>query len=234
MAEWDERNALVEMTAKVQSLEKQTETLESSADEMKKENESMKKKMAEMEEEKKKEGNDSDNDKDNDKDKKMEAAIKTAMEEEDPKKRMDAVKKAMEDHEKEKMAEDDDKDKMAETETKMKEQQATIDTLTKELTGPKITYLANVYKGTDIGETAFKELSASWGKMSMSDLDNEIARIQPLVNSDFAASVNTETKVPVSPGTGAIEYSGTAKDDILTKIDEKSGADLMNEGGPYN
>ncbi len=102
---------------------------------------------------------------------------------------------------------------------------------------PKLTYLANVYKQTNISEDAFKELSASWSGMSLPDLDKEISRIQPLINSEHsAAAAAHETKKPLAPSSNPLEFTASAskKDDELSKIDSMDSVDLFNKRGPYN
>lgn len=196
-------------------------TLQASAEETKKEEEELKAKIKSADEQNKTKDEEMNaaiklaEDESNKKLEKKIAAIKKASEETDKQKRKDAMKKANDDLEK-----------------KVTEQKAQIDSLTKEIALPKLTYLANIYKDSSITELAFKELSASWSGMSITELDAEITKVQPFVDTEHNAS---KVDVPIAPSKSLFEFTASSSKKTGTEsIDAKSDLDLFNKGDPYN
>ena len=235
MPGWDEQNALVELTAKVASMEKQTMELEAANKKAEEEKEKMDKEAAtkkamedkEKEEKEAKKGNLLKG-MDDDHSKKMEAALMTAMDETDPEKRKAAVKKAMDDNKmnekKEGMSDDDKK--------KMDEQKAQIENLTKIAAEPKVTYLAQVYAQTGLAEEKITEMKAAWEKMPLIELEAEVAKIAPFVKQvESTAATTAAPGIPVGPSVNPLFSGSVAKPaEFIAKIEKADGAELFNGG----
>ena len=151
------------------------------------------------------------------KDSPKEAAIKSAMDEDDSEKRKAAVKKAMEMKDEEKTAEDEEK----------KEMKAELLSLRHEAALPKLTRLASIYKNSKIEESKYKELTASWLKMSVADLNSELERVEPFI-SEHAAS-NDPTDIPVSQTKDMFSFEASTKSDKINAIDSAKSTDLFNQ-----
>ena len=148
----------------------------------------------------------------------MEAVLKAAMID-DEKKRMASVKEAM--------SHDKDKDeKMANLEQQNTELRAMIESQTREIAGPKLTYLASVYKSTDISEEKLKEYSANWEKMSITELNAEIERVQPFANKVIQEAPE---KIPTSPSSSI--YDSTLTEKSASLPDNKEVLELFNNSG---
>ena len=146
------------------------------------------------------------------------AAIRKAMEHNDPKDREAALKQAME--------EDDHKnDKTAEMEEKIKKQEAEMEEYKKEAALPHLTMLASLYERTGIDESKLTEYKASWDKMSIIELKAEIEKVKPFVENYQESAAST---VPVAP-TAVAEFDAS-KDDTLRKLSKSSDVDIMNGG----
>ena len=221
MPDWDDQNTLIELTAKVASMEEKTEKMESAMEDTKKEKEEMAKKKGMEDKEKKDEEKEAGNKLGKHK---MTAAILQAMEEEDPDKRKAAVKKAMDEEEEKKEGEDDDKNK------KMEEQKAQIDSLTRTVAAPKITYLGEVYKQTGLEEDKITEMKAGWEKMSIVELEAEVTRIKPFIDSLESQAATQPAGIPVGPTVSPMFSGSVKKDDYMAKIEKADAAELFNGG----
>jgi len=174
-------------------------------------------------------------------DKKHEATLKAvlkAMEEDDHEKRKDAVKSAMEKEHKTAMEhghEDKNKDakQAMEDDDEKKALKAQVTYLATVVKNPKIQYLTKVYQAALTPEATLKEYVADWNGKTPQQLDAEIKKITPLVqtltqtNQMDAATPEIEIPMMSTLPTPTTSYQGSVD---LSKINKMSDKDLFRTG----
>ena len=140
------------------------------------------------------------------KDKPMTAKMKAmykAMDEKDPEKMKAGMKSAMD-------MKEEETEKSAEEDKEKTEMKAQIESLKGIVSLPKLTFLANSYKQTDITQAEFKELTAAWDEMSIKELDAEILKIKPFVAELKASITATPANNPTEqPATNSVPITNT-------------------------
>jgi len=123
-----------------------------------------------------------------------------------------------------KKAEEDKK-----TEDEKKAMKATITYLEGIVKQPKIKTLTAAFEGR-VDDEKLKSFSASWTKMSVEQLDAEIDKITPLLESLGYEAETNETPIPLgfsSPEIPAMEGSTIKNDTYLASVDKMSVEDLF-------
>lgn len=182
---------------------------------MEKEHEDAKKAMEDKEHEAKKAMEDEE--------KKHEAvkqAVLKAMENEDKEEAKKAVLKAMGDNDKEheaKHAMEDDEEKKA-----LKAQVTYLATTVK---APKIQYLTKVYQAALTPKETIEEYVAEWNKQTPQQLDAEIKKLGPLINTITQTQMNAEVPEMVIPTMSTLPigdsvYKGSIDTSKITKMSD--------------
>ena len=156
----------------------------------------------------------------------MKAVLK-AMEEDDHEKRKEAVKSAMEDNHEDK---DKDAKRAMEDDDEKKALKAQVTYLATVVKNPKIQYLTKVYQAALTPEATLKEYVADWNGKTPQQLDAEIKKIAPLVqtltqtNQMDAATPELEIPMMSTLPTSTTSYQGSVD---LSKINKMTDKDLF-------
>jgi len=157
-------------------------------------------------------------------------AVLKAMEEEDPEKRKQAIKEAVEVQHKDDVHTetakygDHEMKEMKEENKSMKAQLEYQNTIIKK---PKLQILQATYEKAGTDEKTIKAYKAEWDEMTPQQLDGAIEKLKPLMES-LGASVK-ETQEPISLGQ-SIEFTASTKsgnEEYSAKVDKMSTAELF-------
>jgi len=187
---------------------------------MEKEHEDAKKAMEDKEHEAKKAMEDEEKKHDA-----VKQAVLKAMENDDKEEAMKAVLKAMGDddnkeHEAKKAMEDDDEKKAL---------KAQVTYLADTIKTPKIQYLTKVYQAALTPKETITEYVAEWNKQTPQQLDAEIKKLGPLINTITQTQLNAEVPEMVIPTMSTLPTSdSTYKGSVdVSKISKMSDAELF-------
>lgn len=153
-------------------------------------------------------------------------AVLKAMDEDDPEKRKEAIKSAMD--EKHKEHESSTKTAEHENDEEKKAMKAQLEYQDKIMKKPKLQILEAAYAGVGTDKSKLAEYVADWNKLTLPQLDAAIEQAKPII--ELSGQTIESQPTPLGLSKGLSEFTGSTKtgnEEYSAKIDKMSTEELF-------